>query len=121
MTSASNISKAIKYAKDKGYSNSEAHYENPWYNIQSRIYNGIKTEIDADRPIILNATGHTFVGYGYSTQAQVVRVNLWWGKGYFRGSTEYYNSRMDYNIGSLYYNGKQKGRINSYVTFKIQN
>lgn len=111
----------IEYAKDKGYTNSTSSY---LFDIStSTIFNKVKNEIDANRPIMLFNNEHAMVGFGYNSTSwlPIVRVNLWWWgtykvDGYF---WQYYASNIDYNINSIWYDGEHSV-IKWYTTYNIQ-
>ncbi len=48
-------------------------------NVQGFTYNQFKTEIDADRPVLIHLEGHTVAGVGYDDSAgQLIYINDCW-------------------------------------------
>ncbi len=121
-TSSSNYINSIQYAKDKWYKNSVATFIS-WNS--STLFSTIKTEINAERPVMLNTDNHSVVVYWYNknfTTANIIRVNLgWWYRSISWIDWKiYYLSNIDYNINYIYYNSANHSP-KSIVTFKLIN
>jgi len=123
-TPANQIKNAIKYAKLPGkYPNSTSQYS--YYKTKAQVYDKLKEEVNANRPIVLNTPNHVFVWYGYYTgnSPKIIRVNMgWWEQKYIKDTNEELHStaHINYNIDSIYYNKENKWGVNYYTTFQIQ-
>jgi hypothetical protein len=50
-------------------------------NTQGFTFDDFKTEIDAGRPVLIQVTGHTMLGFGYNTTGQIVYIHDTWDYG----------------------------------------
>ncbi len=121
---STNFPKWIQYAKDKWYSSASATYTT-W--LVSTLFSKIKTEIDANRPIVIHLRsldwkkGHSVVWYWYKTwTTPIVRINMGWGYNKIALWSSYYSSNIDYNISSMYYNKRAWNYADWVTVIKIQ-
>lgn len=124
-TSSNNYYKAQQYGIDKWYKNTKAVYIT---GATSTLFNTIKSEIDAGRPIVINNRsvldwGHSMVAFGYNstTWMPIARLNMGWWYNVISSTTwvSYNLSNIDYNLNSMYYNWAYQPAINSLITIKI--
>lgn len=124
-TNSTNYTSAINYAKDKWYNNSVA-INYTW--TPSSLFTTIKSEINSNRPIVIHlrsldwTKGHSVVWYWYKTTGSlsIVRINMGWWYTLIPWTTSYYYSNVDYDISSMYYNGRAGNYANRLTTIKIQ-
>ncbi|MDD3145188.1 MAG: hypothetical protein PHV23_03685 [Candidatus Gracilibacteria bacterium] len=125
VTSTSNGTLSIQYAKNKGYINSTATaIGSTNLNI---LFNSIKSEINSGRPLVGGDGNHAMVIYGYYMTAdssiKIIRVNLGLGNSYVLGSASglyYRTTAIDYNLNSIYYESPARS-LNSIVKILISN
>jgi PKD repeat protein len=69
------------FAQSKGYTVTAAFnqyikgYANPWLGFTFANY---ISEIDAGRPVLIQVSGHTMLGYGYNTTGNVIYLHDTW-------------------------------------------
>ena len=121
-TALKNIWKGIYYARWKWYINSTAVKTD---GTPTSLYTSIQSEIDNQRPTILNNSSHSMVAFWYrlNSTSPIARVNIWWGSNDKLVSwwNNYYTSNIDYNLNSIYYGSSMKTAINSMISVVIAN
>lgn len=125
VTSTSNWTLSIQYAKNKWYINSTATAI--WSTNLNILFNSIKSEINSGRPLVWWDWNHAMVIYWYYMTAdssiKIIRVNLWLGNSYVLWSASwlyYRTTAIDYNLNSIYYESPARS-LNSIVKILISN
>jgi len=116
------IKNAITYAQTHGYPSSESEFiSNP---SPYALFEWIKTEIDANRPVNVSWVAHSFVAFWYKKKWDTtMRINIgWWPLHSYTASNNgqaYNTSNIDMDIYSIQVND-QVWQIEAYTTFNIK-
>lgn len=115
---------AVQYAKNKWYTNSTSTFNNE--NSTSLVFNNIKNEVNAWRPILIHAPWtpfwHIVVWFWYKSTGtiKIVRVNIWAWYTPIDANSSYYSSNIDLDLDGMYWSWTTSHQWLYSTTFNIK-
>ena len=112
-------------AINQWYAGTTSYYS--WNANSTTIFNNVKTEVNASRPIIIHMNSdtwtewHAAVAWGYKSTwtVKIVRLNMWWWNITLNWTT-YKSSSIDQNLDAIFYNNNSNHAAQWFTTFNIK-